>query len=273
MSVNFGPGLHAGAGQPVDRAAYDRYLGRWSRLFVPTLIAAAGIRTGHRVLDVAIGPGEAAAEALSAVGPSGRVVGADLSLPMLRAAGERLAGQRLLRVAADGQGLPFPAGVFDAVICQLGLMFFPDPGRGLAEFRRVLRAQGRAAVCVISTAERAPVWGALAEALGRRLPEQRDVLHLSFALSDQARLARLMTAAGLREVRVTREARETAFESFDDYWASIEAGTGIMPQAYRALPEPQRRAVREEVHARLGRFESARRLVMSLEMLIGVGEA
>jgi ubiquinone/menaquinone biosynthesis C-methylase UbiE len=221
MSVYFGPGLHAAAGHPVDRAAYDRYLGRWSRLFVPALIAAAGITTGHRVLDVATGPGEAAAEALSAVGPSGLVVGADLSLPMLRAAGERLAEQRLLRVAADRQRLPFPAGVFDAVLCQLGLMFFPEPARGLAEFGRVLRGQRRVAVCVISTPERAPVWGALAEALGRRLPEQRDVLHLSFALADQAHLAHLMGSTGFREIRVTREARGTASESFADYWASI----------------------------------------------------
>src|SRR6185437_14375295 len=83
--------------------------------------------------------------------------------------------------------------------------------------------------------------GALAEALGRRLPEQGDVLHLSFALSDQAHLAHLM------------------------------GGTGIMPQAYRALAESERRAVREEVHDRLRQFEVDGRLVMSLEMLIGAG--
>jgi ubiquinone/menaquinone biosynthesis C-methylase UbiE len=51
---------------------------------------------------------------------------------------------------ADGQALPFADATFDAVLCQLGLMFFPDPARGLAEFRRVLRPRRRAAVCVIS---------------------------------------------------------------------------------------------------------------------------
>lgn len=56
MSVNFDPGLHAAAGQPVDRAVYDRYLGRWSRSSSRPL-GAAGIRTGHRVLGVAIGLG------------------------------------------------------------------------------------------------------------------------------------------------------------------------------------------------------------------------
>jgi ubiquinone/menaquinone biosynthesis C-methylase UbiE len=47
-------------------------------------------------------------------------------------------------MAADGQVLPFADGTFDAVVCQLGLQFFPNPGLGLKEFRRVLRDGGRA---------------------------------------------------------------------------------------------------------------------------------
>src|SRR5215469_18611775 len=60
MRTRFGSGLHAAPGRAVDTLAYDRYLGRWSRLFVPALIAAAEVSAGHRVLDVATGPGEAA---------------------------------------------------------------------------------------------------------------------------------------------------------------------------------------------------------------------
>jgi hypothetical protein len=43
MSVNFGPGFHVAGGQRVDRTAYDRYLGSWSRLFVPAVLAAAEV--------------------------------------------------------------------------------------------------------------------------------------------------------------------------------------------------------------------------------------
>ena len=48
----------------------------------------------------------------------------------------------------DGQALSFPEASFDAVICSLGLMFFPEPARGLAGFHRMLRPGGRAAVSV-----------------------------------------------------------------------------------------------------------------------------
>jgi len=73
MSVRFGPGFHAERGRRVDPSAYDRYVGRWSRLLVPTVLDVAGVAASHRVLDVATGSGEASAIALSRVGPSGLV--------------------------------------------------------------------------------------------------------------------------------------------------------------------------------------------------------
>ena len=60
---------------------------------------------------------------------------------------------------------------------------------------------------------------------------------------------------------------------FDEYWDPIYAGMGSMPQIYVALPEIDRRAVREEVKSRLSPFESNGHLIMSIEMLIGVGRA
>jgi ubiquinone/menaquinone biosynthesis C-methylase UbiE len=209
--------------------------------------------------------------ALPRVGPSGLVVGVDISLEMLDAANKRFTDQRFRPVAADGQALPFVDCAFDSLICQLGLMFFPDPAR--EEFRRVLRPRRRAAVCVISTRECAPMWGVLAETLSGYLPDQREVLHLSFALADAGHLERLFATAGFREISVMRETRESSYESFDDYWAPIEEGAGSLPQAYRALPESSRRAVREEVRARLAVFESRGRLVMTVEMLIAAGRA
>jgi ubiquinone/menaquinone biosynthesis C-methylase UbiE len=105
-------------------------------------LAAAEVASGDHVLDVATGPGEAALLALATVTPAGRVIGADISPTMLTAARARLGDDAFQPVAADGQALAFRDGSFDAVVCQLGLQFFPAPERGLADFRRVLRAAG-----------------------------------------------------------------------------------------------------------------------------------
>ena len=115
--------------------------------------------------------------------------------------------------------------------------------------------------------------GRFANALSRHLPDQPDTIYLSFALADPGRLDHLLRMAGFRDVQVKRETRQGIIESFDVYWAPIEAGVGSLPQAYLALPESSRRAVREEVQARLAEFESGGRLVMSVEMLIGAGRA
>ncbi len=113
----------------------------------------------------------------------------------------------------------------------------------------------------------------LAEVLSRAVPARRDIAQLSFALANSRQLEHLLTGAGFRDVHVERQSREGAFDSLDDYWAPIEAGTGSIPQVYLSLPEDQRRAVRDEVTERLANFQSDGRLVMSVEMLIASGRA
>src|SRR5215469_1216903 len=266
MKTNFGTGFHAPPGRAVDTEAYDRYIGRWSRLFVPAVLAAAKVAPGQRVLDVSTGTGEAALITLLIIGASGLMIGADISPAMVEAARARLNEPSFWPVAADGQALPFADGSFDAVTCQLGLQFFPDPALGLLEFRRVLRLGGCAAACVISTPDRAPMAGILADAISRFLPEQRNILYLSFALADPKRLEQLLASAGFREIRVGREIREYIIQSFEDYWEPIEAGIGSIPQAYLTLSDADRRSVRDEVRTRLSPFESNGKLIMSVEM-------
>jgi ubiquinone/menaquinone biosynthesis C-methylase UbiE len=119
MSTSFGRGLHAAPGRAVSASAYDRYLGRWSRLTVPDVLAAAGIVQGRRVLDVASGTGEAASMALPIVSNTGVVVDADISLEMITSARARLDDPLYWPVNTDGQALPFKKGAFDALVCQL----------------------------------------------------------------------------------------------------------------------------------------------------------
>ena len=164
--------------------------------------------------NVSTGTGEAALAALPVVGPSGVVVGADVSIAMLEAARRRVQASSFWAVAADGQLLPFADQSFDAVICHLGLQFFANPIVGLMEFRRVLRAGRNLGLCVISTADHAPMWGVLAGAVGRRRPDLWKTLHLSFALDDPQHLESLLRQAGFDDVRVKRETRDGTFREF-----------------------------------------------------------
>ena len=225
------------------------------------------------MLDVASGTGEAASMAIQIVGSGGFVVGADISLEMLKSARIRLDEPSFSVVNADGQALPFRDRAFDAVVCQLGLQFFPSPAAGLLEFRRVVRAGGIVAVCVNATSDLLPMWGHLADAMDRFLTdEQRKVLELSWSLADPRRLEELFNDAGFQVVHVERVRREGTIGSFDDYWAPIEEGVGQIPQAYHALGAADRRFVRGEVRARLAEYESADgELTMGVEMLIGSG--
>jgi ubiquinone/menaquinone biosynthesis C-methylase UbiE len=274
MSTSFGRGLHAAPGRAVSASAYDRYLGRWSRLFVPSVLAAAEIVEGHRVLDVASGTGEAALMAIPIVGDMGYVVGADISLEMVKTARLRLDAPLYWPVNADGQALPFKDDAFDAVVCQLGLPFFPNPAAGLMEFRRVVRAGAMVAACVPATSDRQPMWGNLADVLSRFLPQQRNTLQMGWSLADPRRLEGLLSDAGFKGIRVEQVGREDTIDSFDDYWAPIEEGIGSIPQAYHSLDETDRRSVREEVRSRLAQYEAADgKLTMGIEVLIGCGRA
>jgi len=119
------------------------------------------------------------------------------------------------------------------------------------------------------------MWGNLADAMARFLTaEQRNILALSWSLADPRRLEGLFSDAGFHDIHVERIRREATIDGFDDYWAPVESGVGSIPQAYLGLSETDRRSVREEVRARLARYETADgKLTMAVEMLIGSGRA
>jgi len=103
MGTSLAPGLHVPQGRAVDSAAYDRWIGRWSRLFVPMVLAAAEVQAGRRVLDVSTGTGEAALAILPTIGASGLLVGADIAPAMLEGARGRLNEPAFLRSLQTGR--------------------------------------------------------------------------------------------------------------------------------------------------------------------------
>ena len=105
------------------------------------------------------------------------------------------------------------------------------------------------------------------------VPDQRETLHLLFSLANAERLKELLLGAGFSDVKVEREQRRDALEAFAAYWRTVEAGVGMLPQAYLALPHANQREVRSEVQAEFAKYVSDGQLELSLEMLIGAGRA
>jgi len=253
-------------------AGYDRAFGSISGQFIPALVRAARVGPGYKVLDVATGTGVAAAAAVEAVGPSGAVVATDRSPAMLEKARRRLSKTPNVFLALeDGQSLAFPDQQFDAVLCAMGLMLFPDPGRGLSEFRRVLR-QGRwAAVSVNTTPERAFATRVHA-IIGRHAPERAAAGARYFSLGNAELLRSLFTAAGFRDVETFTETRRYPFPSFEAYFKSIEDGQGEPGQAFVTLPAAIQRLVRDDVRRQLQEATGTDGPIeVEVELLFGCG--
>jgi ubiquinone/menaquinone biosynthesis C-methylase UbiE len=125
-------------------ALYDQHLG--PMIFAPYAddLASRLVDMRHgRILETAAGTGVVTRALVSALPESVSIEATDLNQPMLDHASSQLPSTRVTWRQADAQALPFPDGVFDAVVCQFGVMFFPDKPRAFSEAYRVLRPDGR----------------------------------------------------------------------------------------------------------------------------------
>ena len=233
-------------------AEYDRAFAHVSSHFAPFLLNAAGVAPGMKVLDIATGTGLAAVNCLRAVGLTGHVVAADLSESMVEQARQRLCAATNVTVRVeDAQSLSFDNATFDALICSLGLMFFPDPACGLSEFLRVLHPERRAAVSVLTVPERS-YNGRVNAVIARHLPEISEATARTFSLGDAARLRGLFESAGFRNIEISKHAHRFALPSFDSYFGPFERGGASTGQAYSKLPPSLRDRVRAEIQRSIG---------------------
>jgi ubiquinone/menaquinone biosynthesis C-methylase UbiE len=122
---------------------YDDYLG--PLIFEPyaqDLANRLAALNAERVLETAAGTGIVTRALLATLSDSASVVATDLNQPMLDRAAERVSSDRVSWQKADALALPFPDAAFDAVVCQFGVMFFPDKPKAYREARRVLKPGG-----------------------------------------------------------------------------------------------------------------------------------
>lgn len=223
--------------------AYDRFMGRYSRLLAPQLADLADLEPGHRVLDVGCGPGALTHELVSRLGADA-VAGVDPSETFAAAARERHPGVDV-RVAS-AEALPFADDEFDRTLAQLVVHFMADPVDGLAEMRRVTRPGGMVITCVWDLAGgRAPLspfW----EAARGLDPDVIDESRLAGAREGD--LAALFAAAGLREIHTAVLSIEQEHSGFEEWWEPFTAGVGPAGAYVASLDARQRSAL--ENHAR-----------------------
>jgi arsenite methyltransferase len=123
------------------------------------VLNALQLEPGERILDIGTGPGFVAYEMADAVGPTGAVIGVDLSEPMLALARERCAGKPWVDFqAGEATALPAPDLVFDVAVSVQVYEYVAEVTKALAEMYRVLRPGGRAVV--VSTDWDSIVWQA-----------------------------------------------------------------------------------------------------------------
>ena len=249
---------------------YDALFARVTRLFIPALLQAARIASGHHVLDVATGTGAAAQAAAAIVGPAGSVIGGDISPSMLMLPGAIWRELVSASKCSMDTRCPMPMAGSTQLSASSALCSLTTRPLASQSFDACCGFGGWTAVSVTPTPERS-LFGRIGAVIGRHVPAKDELLNRFFSVPDAACLDDLLTGAGFRDVLVQSENREIAFASFDDYFRGTEEGSGLSGQEYVRLPQELRELVREEVRQTLPQPAPGEPLVINMGVLIGSG--
>ena len=163
---------------------------------------AAELRPG-RILETAAGTGVVTA-ALARALPDAEIVATDLNQAMLDVAADRVKSPNVLLRQADALELPFEDGMFDLVVCQFGVMFYPDKVKGGSEARRVLRDGGRYLIAIWDRIERNPLTNIAHQSLQQLFPDNPPMFMKRgpFSYHEPEWIERDLLASGFGEVEI-----------------------------------------------------------------------
>jgi len=221
-----------------DGAAYERYMGQWSRLVGNLFLDWIAPRAGLEWLDVGCGNGaftellyeRCAPAALDGVDPSEEQLAFARTRPSARLARFTLAG---------AESLPFPDARFDAAVMPLVLHFVPNPARGVAEMARVVRPGGTVAAYVWDMEDGGFPYTILQgemNAMGIDVPSAQ-----SPNVSGLDVLLGLWSGAHLDAIETRTITVERTFADFDDYWTTVLGGPSVAARLKAMTAEDQER--------------------------------
>jgi SAM-dependent methyltransferase len=234
----------------------------WAAPVSHWMVEAIHPQPGHRVLELAAGPGETGFLAAELIKPGGTVICSDQAEGMLQVARSRAAELGLDNVefkAIDAEWIDLELASVDGVLCRWGYMLMPDPQAALRETRRVLRPGGRVALAAWDRGDR-NIWASATplELIARGiLPPPGPEAPGMFALADQDRLAALLSEAGFTELEIDVVELQQRHESFDRFWEVQLDLAAPIAAVLSELDDERRAEVRAAVAARLEPFTSA----------------
>jgi len=246
----------------------------WLRQSTDAMLDMAGIGPGASVLDVAAGAGDQTLDIAQRVGPTGRVLATDLSpviLELARSNAQQAGLRNVQTLVADGEDLAVAPASFDAAVSRLGLMFLPEPLKGLQGMHRALRPGGGICTVVFSRPERNPCLGILmATALKHAGLPARDPFTPGGLLSlGKPGLAdELFRAAGFQDVASTALDAPFHLPTARHYLDFVRASASPIQQIVGRLSPEAADAAWADMEERLGVFTTASGWVGPNELLL-----
>jgi len=242
------------------------------------LIEDAEIIKGDAVLDVAGGAGEPSLTIAETVGPTGSVICTDVTAEMVAAAQSEAQRHRVTNIAfrqCAADSLPFENNWFDAVVCRLGVMFFPDPLAGLREMLRVTKREGMLSLAVWDKAELNPfsylITDVLARHFGAATPADPNSLG-AFRFAEHESLTRILGDAGAADVseRVLKF-HIAAPISAGEFWEMRSETSGTLREKLATMHATDREVVGREVQEAAREFFPNNQMHFPAQMLIVSG--
>ena len=242
------PGIFA------DAEAYERFMGRWSRLVAPQLVDFSAVPDRGRLLDVGSGTG-ALAFALAKRLPQAHVRGIDPSKEYVAYANSRNAfPDRVSFEEGDAQQLRFADASFDGSLALLVFNFIPDPKKALLELRRVTKPGARISAAVWDYGDGMRMlrafWDAAVSIDAKA--EALDEKHMPLCRAGE--MSELWRQSGLESVHEQPLTITMRFESFADYWDAFLLGQGPAGAYVGSLSHDRVRALRDVVKSRVSSF-------------------
>lgn len=206
----------------------DEPLAFWERIGRRT-VERLGLPAGAKVLDVGCGTGASALPAAHAVGPSGSVVGVDLSARLLDRARAKARTQGLSNIdfrQADMTSLGYPDGGFDAVVSVFSVFFVPDMEGLVRELWRMVRPGGKLAVTTWGPRIFEPAYSRWQSAIKQERPDLYSAFNPWDRITDVESVRRLLRDSGATNIDVIGEDGSQALRTPEDWW-TIALGSGL----------------------------------------------